>query len=323
MTEDPQLTVTALVLAETHLGNQALLAAGVFGVSGSDDAGATWQRICLERRVPAVTDLAVSQGFARNGRIYVGTADGVLVCSRSSGSCRHALAGAHVFALAVTPTGGDEHTADATGAEEVFVGTERDGLLCSRDGGPRWEARNAGLLDLSILAFAASPAFMSDRTAFVGTATGIQRSRNGGRAWRSLDLAVTDDAAVQCIALSPRFVQDQRVFAGTEDSGLFVSHDAGDSWEPVRSLREPTINVIGISPKSGTMAVGTHTGVYLSDDVGVTWREGQVAGVAVLTLCWLKAEDGEWLLTGLHERGVARSSDRGKTWTVVDPTGGS
>ncbi|HYI24728.1 MAG TPA: hypothetical protein VD767_04890, partial [Thermomicrobiales bacterium] len=287
MIRDPQLTVTALAAGVLDSGHQVLIAAGVFGVAVSHDAGTTWQRPFPEGALPAVTGLAASPDFVLNGRIYLGTANGCLVGNLAAGSCRLALGDGHVFALAVTTAGQDQPDPDATAIEQVFVGTDRDGLFCSSDGGERWEARNAGLLDLSVLAFAASPGFALDRTAFLGTATGIQRSRNGGRAWRALDLPVADDAAVQSIALSPCFAQDQHVFAGTEDRGLHASLDAGESWEHVSALGNQTINAIAISPRSGTVCVGTDRAVSFSDDAGATWREGQGAVGGVLALCWL------------------------------------
>src|SRR6185436_17507754 len=93
---------------------------------------------------------------------------------------RPVLVGSRVQCLAATP--------DLAEDDIVLAGTETDGLLRSEDCGLSWSGASAGLLDLNVTAVSLSPAFARDRIAFAGTASGLYRSRNGGRAWRLVEL---------------------------------------------------------------------------------------------------------------------------------------
>ncbi|HLZ07369.1 MAG TPA: hypothetical protein VKT80_02195, partial [Chloroflexota bacterium] len=54
---------------------------------------------------------------------------------------------------------------------------------------------------------------------------------------------------VSVVAVSPRFDQDQVVFAGTL-AGLYRSSDGGHTWQPSGSgLNSPFVDAIVISPK--------------------------------------------------------------------------
>jgi hypothetical protein len=199
----------------------------------------------------------------------------------------------------------------------VLAGTERDGVLVSHDGGRTWDGANAGLLDLEILALAASPDFARDGLAFAATPTALYRTRNGAQSWRAVELppSVPGDVGVQCLALSAAFPEDRVVLAGSLDLRLLRSDDRGRSWEEVSDLAG--CDLFGISSLSDGRAVAaTDQGVALSDDAGVSWRlvgtdpEGVLSATAV--------EDGPQtvLIAGLADRGAARSEDGGETWAA-------
>jgi hypothetical protein len=229
------------------------------------------------------------------------------------------LTNARVLGLAVLP--GDD------GRLILLAGTEDDGVLISRDGGRTWTGANPGLLDLTILALAASPSFAQDGLAFAATPSGLFRTRNGAESWRIVELD-WDDVAVQCLAISPAFADDRVVLAGTEDHGLLRSDDAGRSWEQVADLADLMINGLDFQP-DGRVIAATDAGVALSDDGGETWRiAGQdLGGVAsavlrgdgpeTVLLAGLP-ESGAPKLPGLPHTGIGRSVDGGQSWTAAN-----
>ena len=157
----------------------------------------------------------------------------------------------------------------------LLAGTETDGVLRSEDEGRTWTGANAGLLDLTALAVALSPAFASDRVGFAGLASGLYRTRNGARSWRAVETGLTD-AAVQCVAISPTFADDHLVLAGTEADGLLISDDAGTTWHRPAALIDHGVTAVAFStryPSTPTIAAAIGSGMAVSDDGGRTWRE--------------------------------------------------
>jgi photosystem II stability/assembly factor-like uncharacterized protein len=114
----------------------------------------------------------------------------------------------------------------------VLAATLESGTFVSTDRGAHWTPWNFGLLDLNVLCLALSPDFSKDETVYAGTGTGLFRSTNGGRAWREVNFAV-ELALILSIAISPSFSSDRMLLVGTENDGLFISKDAGNTWEPL------------------------------------------------------------------------------------------
>jgi hypothetical protein len=84
---------------------------------------------------------------------------------------------------------------------------------------------------------------------FVCTGERLVRLEREDGAWTAE--AVLDGGGVQCVA-----VEGACVLAGTRGRGVFVSGDAGDSWEPVE-LPEPDVFSVAISAADGALYVGT------------------------------------------------------------------
>jgi len=162
-------------------------------------------------RATGIELVVPSPAFTSDATVLAGTSDGLLRSVDGGGSWQQALVGSRVAAIAFSPTFLNDGL--------VLVGTEQDGILRSDDRGRTWKSANPGLLDLTALGLACSPAFEADHTVFAATASGIFRSPNAGRTWRAIETLPTEPA-VQCIGVSPRFPGDPIVVAGTEAEGL-------------------------------------------------------------------------------------------------------
>ena len=112
----------------------------------------------------------------------------------------------------------------------LLAGTMQDGIFRSTSRGAAWSGWNFGLFDPNINALAISPNFTEDQTLLAGTQSGIFRSINGGRSWRDLDFPI-ENAPVLCIAID----QENKIFAGSEEQGLFLSQDDGETWHQLTS----------------------------------------------------------------------------------------
>ncbi|WP_251451222.1 hypothetical protein [Microbacterium sp. Marseille-Q6648] len=133
---------------------------------------------------------------------------------------------------------------------------------------------------------------------------GVYRTRDGGRTW-DLVLHVSDRAGAADLVIdagNPRVLYASiwqmvrhpwNIISGGEDSGLWRSTDAGDSWERISDRPGFATGLLGrigvaASPaRPGRVwalveAIGEEGGVYRSDDAGDTWehvsRERSVQG---------------------------------------------
>ncbi len=175
----------------------------------------------------------------------------------------------------------------------------------------------------------------------------VHRSRDLGEGWELLEAAPHYDderglKAIWFLAAGPAS-EPQRLYAGIEPAGLFVSDDAGASWHGVASLNEHETST-SWQPAGGGLArhaiqhdprdprriycALSAGGVNRSDDGGVTWmpkNDGTRAdflpdrypphGQCVHKLIVHPARPDR--LYQQNHCGVYRSDDRGDSWTEI------
>jgi photosystem II stability/assembly factor-like uncharacterized protein len=235
-------------------------AGGPEGLFISNDYGEFWTKVG-NWEGGAVTALLTSSYFPAEPVIFVGTRDG----------------------LWVTRDGGEEEwervasirgsvNAFAWPGPSLFVATSQ-GLFHSADGGRDWERLGEGLPEAAALSLAVATYFGIEPVVFVGLeGAGIYRSRDAGKHFEPVS---GEDWAGQSVRAI--YWWRSSLFVGT-DQGLFVSQDAGESWESASSdLRGAKILAISIptaeSPVGSDILVGTERGVFKTSDGATTWRE--------------------------------------------------
>lgn len=176
---------------------------------------------------------------------------------------------------------------DPRDPDRVYVGSFDNGLHVSRDGGTTWNGGEEGLLDRRVMSVAVSTSHQ---------ASGISV-----------------------------------VYAGTEPSNLYRSEDGGHRWEQLPALRElPSVPRWSFPPRPWTHHVRTIAlhptdpdwlaagielgGVLRSTDGGVTWfdHNPEAHSDAHQLLTHRLAPNRIYEVAG---QGVARSDDRGESWT--------
>jgi hypothetical protein len=297
-------SVVALVTATNADGDDVLYAATALGVHRSDDGGDTWNRLGRLGEVQLVAALAPAVTHVADGRVYAGWALGLSVWDPSSGTWHHVLADANVTAVAAAR--------DADGLERVMVGTTRDGMLVSRDGGATWEGVNSGLLDLGVTAIAVSADFERDGIALVASRFGVHRSRNWGDSWRLVGKEWRG-IAVQALGLAPEPGRQRLALAGSDESGLFRSRSGGNGWEPIEDFPWMCVNDIDVAP-GGVAAVATSDGVAISTDDGSTWRLSGESQFPALALARVTHHGERAIVAAALSRGIVISNDEGKSW---------
>jgi photosystem II stability/assembly factor-like uncharacterized protein len=130
----------------------------------------------------------------------------------------------------------------------------------------------------------------------------IQRSDDGGRTWQPVGNEFRYDGVpgthqwydgtphpwefARVWHLEPSLTDPDTVYAGVEDAGLFVSRDAGLTWQELSGLRE--------------------------HQSGPSWQPG--AGGMCLHTIVLAPDDPERIFVAISAAGVFRTDDAGTTW---------
>jgi photosystem II stability/assembly factor-like uncharacterized protein len=213
-------------------------------------------------------------------------------------------------------------------AASVFISTTGSGLAraeCGERG--KWAVERL-LSGVDLTCLAVDPA--NGARAYAGSrGHGVLRSDDKGRTWQTVG---HPGSAVMAIAASP--MQEDVVYAGTKPARLFVSGDAGTSWEELPGFRRipgrrfwfspaekpftAYVQAIALSPSDPyRLIAGIEFGAtVMSTDGGKTWtghRQGSLRDCHNLTY---HVANGDWVYeAGGTGSGVAVSRDGGSTWT--------
>lgn len=234
----------------------------------------------------------------------------------------------------------------------LFVGTDKGLFIAQQDAASDpWRIEGPHLPGQSVLHTVATPGRPLEWHAAVRHAvwgSHLYRSHDGGANWESL-AAVPHHApgryqeslkALWSLAWTP---DGQRLFAGIDPAGLFVSDDRGATWAPVTGLNdhptrgdwEPSRGLFAVhsicidAGQPQNMVVGISAGgAYRSSDGGVSWSPANVgvraenlpqrypeAGHNVHRIV-MHPRDGRRLYRQCYN-GTYRSDDGGGRWTEI------
>lgn len=157
---------------------------------------------------------------------------------------------------------------------------------------------------------------IADSVAYAGTDDGLFCSTDGGVTWSARVLPSMSRGPsvypVQCLVSVGR-----RVYAGTENAGVFVTQNRGSTWRQVsKNLSAP--NVRALSSLGGMVYAGTDSGgVFALREGKDTWlplRQGLPERSQVFDL----AIKGRALYAALYSKGLYRLDTANPQWERVE-----
>lgn len=115
------------------------------------------------------------------------------------------------------------------------------------------------------------------------------------------------------------------LLVGTKNANLFLSRNAGQSWEPVPFPRQygSMLHTLVIHPTNpsifyAAIADEPRTGLYRSTDAGKTWKPVEGLGGEEVYSIAIWEHDPKVIAAGLR-LGVRLSRDGGETWKAISP----
>ena len=133
--------------------------------------------------------------------------------------------------------------------------------------------------------------------------------------WRRLSYGLVDhEGLVENFIRVLTIDNEQVLYAGTFDGGVFRSGDGGMTWKPI-SRALPNDSIRGIITNEKGLFVATGRGVFRSQNQGGMWMPINKGLTELSVQALIVAGDGA-LYAGTSS-GAFRSDDDGKTWVGI------
>jgi photosystem II stability/assembly factor-like uncharacterized protein len=210
---------------------------------------------------------------------------------------------------------------DGAGTATVYA-IVRNNLFSSRDNGITWQRHINGLDYRGRLQSVAASRNIPSAVYVSTEGDGIFRSDDAGASWRRVNNGL-QSLNFGAIAILDSF--DGKVLAAGIDGGLYLTENAGDSWQSVAN--RVRITAIAHSVRSGLSLAGGIDGDLLASYDGITWHhlgwpKTSGADITALAISPNFSIDRE-ILVGTGRHGIFRAELRGtQNVTVTRPLHG-
>jgi photosystem II stability/assembly factor-like uncharacterized protein len=201
-------------------------------------------------------------------------------------------------------------TIDPFNTRQVYIATAY-GVWRTTDRGETWHVSSKGLSSNFV------QTIETDRRAkyrlIAGGESGLFVSENRAENWRHIipvDVPICD--------IHQNFKSPKIWLAGTEDHGVIISRDHGNTWQySVGEISKETIYAVVTDPRNPDIMVagGFQTGIYVSKNGGKKWKK-YTSGLPVTDIHALIFDPDKKgrIWTGTVGAGVYFSDDFGKSW---------
>jgi photosystem II stability/assembly factor-like uncharacterized protein len=144
--------------------------------------------------------------------------------------------GADVYCIAVHPKNPDI----------LYAGT-KNGIYKSTDAGESWKmVRNTGSKFLTIDPNNPEVVYAEEnKPIYDEPVIDIGYTENGGKTWKSCEVATMTEGRETCVAIDPR--DSKIIYVGTQENGIYKTTDGGKNWQ---KIRRTGTNFLTIHPKN-------------------------------------------------------------------------
>jgi photosystem II stability/assembly factor-like uncharacterized protein len=303
-------------LVQSVKDTNVLAAAARSGIYYSKDRGKTWERITPTNDPELKGFHSVAMDPRDPNIIYVGThhlpwkttdcgQNWKLAGSKEAGM----IDDSDIFAIHI-----DELNPD------VVLMSACSGIYRSHDAGARWN-KIQGIPYTSRRTHVIYQHPTKPEVVFAGTTEGLWLSTDNGKpeSWRRM---TSVRLVINAVAVHPD--RPDRVFLGTEDNGVLISLDGGESYEASNAgfINRQVRAVLADRTERGRIYAGVifdslNGGLFISDDGGISWQQS-MSGMGVRDVYSLhQSESNPATIYAGTNHGLFRSDDHGRNWVHV------
>ncbi|MBI5740710.1 MAG: hypothetical protein HZA16_08305 [Nitrospirae bacterium] len=157
--------------------------------------------------------------------------------------------------------------------------------------------------------------FDSQETVYVGSATSVYKTTDGGKTWEEiLSLMGTGNTVTALVAS-----EEGTVLAGTT-GGLYRSGDSGIHWTRIFTGvggPEDSVFSVAVDPgKPGVIFIGAGSGTYRTENNGKDWERGKGIPGTIVTSIAIAGQPARTLYAAT-ETGLYKSADYGTGWQRI------
>ena len=282
-----ETAVSAIVIGDSNL-----YCSGIDGgIYRSTDEGINWQ----------LADFGLATGPLNYDVNVLAVKDSILFAGCTTYGVSRSVDSGSIWTAVNFGIGNNEIRGFAQNDSDIFI-NPIFGIFRSRDDGLTWSQLASTLTVNCVLAY--GPYLL---TGLEGPADScIFRSSNGGNSWTKSQIR----SSVDCIVAN-----SSNVFAGTVDSGIFVSRDSGATWQQANNGLPYASYVHALTTHDTLLVAGTWGGIYVSGDNGNSWRGANVGLKDKRT--WSLLSAGKYLFAGSVSQGIFLSTNDGANWKPI------